>query len=941
MSMNPGPITHERSALSRPVTLAIERVYWLFAILQSFGALVFLLQMKSEPDAALLLGLSPVRIAIGLGMLVTALAFVWLLVESWIIPSRYEQRIQRLASLLSRRKAWGLGILATGMLFLAGSYFIALVPEVTEPFTLAYFERLLPLVIWGTGLSAQTLIVLPILRYGAKVVNLRPKGKAFYLTILLAAGILLIWSWVVKAILPHEIHIGWNSLGAPILEFQILLGWAAGMLMLLFIVWATKNPNPSGLIKKLTPWRIDLLVCFLIWLGAVILWQSIPISPSWFISKPVAPNNEYYPTSDAQAYDISAQIALVGEGFKFQGTPYVRRSLHAFYLTLLHLLVGQNYEKVVFGQILVLALLPALIYLATKAIHNRISGTIAAVLILLREANSISLSTTITTSHTKLLMVDLPTALLVVGFTYFVILWLKQIEERALFALVAGGVLGLAMLVRLETFVLALPTVVVAALILFPKKRRLLWTKNMLLFLTGVLLVISPWIWRNWKMTGEVFIDSPVFRFALIYQRFHPLSTQPPESVDQPKEEPSESTPQTPSQATPTAGLPTLTVKPTQKSPSNVGGKVTNYAKNAAPELILQNSNQVARFIIAHDLNSEIQTILYLPTTFRILDSFMGFIGHRSTKMLFYDCCSTLGYVRRLPYWRNWSGYFPRQAIIPLAVNIVIFAAGIHVSWKKEKLVGLTPLLLASTYLLFNAVFRNSGGRYILPVDWSGAFYFSIGLAQASIFFIDYITDTNLANRLSEWQDSSQSPPREEALLHSAKFYAITMGFLLLGISIPALEKSLPELYPAERRQEMLDASVNSESISKAQSLELQTFLSQGGMALAGRALYPRYFLSNEGDPSRGRNDPLSTQPYHRLTFFLAGPYSDFVSMPLKETPAHFPNASDVIVIGCPAEKAFDSLAIARFAPSGNLEAIALRDPWPITLTCPLPSPLD
>jgi hypothetical protein len=77
------------------------------------------------------------------------------------------------------------------------------------------------------------------------------------------------------------------------------------------------------------------------------------------------------------AYDATAQSALVGEGYRYYGLLYTRRPLLAMYLTLLHLLGGQSYEPVVFLQILVLAWIPVLVYLLTKALHNRASGVIA------------------------------------------------------------------------------------------------------------------------------------------------------------------------------------------------------------------------------------------------------------------------------------------------------------------------------------------------------------------------------------------------------------------------------------------------------------------------------------------------------------------------------------------------------------------------------------
>ena len=98
-------------------------------------------------------------------------------------------------------------------------------------------------------------------------------------------------------------------------------------------------------------------------------------------------------------------LGAVGEGFKDfnQGEFFVRRSLLAFFHSILHTLGGQDYTTVVSIQIILLALLPGMVYYLTTMIHNRISGVIAGVIILLREANSIAIADTITASHAKLL----------------------------------------------------------------------------------------------------------------------------------------------------------------------------------------------------------------------------------------------------------------------------------------------------------------------------------------------------------------------------------------------------------------------------------------------------------------------------------------------------------------------------------------------------------
>ena len=363
-------------------------------------------------------------------------------------------------------------------------------------------------------------------------------GRLFYYLLLAFAAIFLGWSWVAGTVMSSESQrVGWNLLGVPLVEWQVLVAWTAGVLMLVALaVLDRPSPRPTWL-KRLALRRLDLLLVLLIWLAAVIVWQSVPLAPSWFLSEPAPPNQEYYPSSDALAYDAMAQSALVGEGYRYYGLLYARRPLLALFLTVLHLLGGQHYERVVFIQILVLALIPVLVYLLAKALHNRVSGVIAAALIIIREANSVWLTERITTSHVKLLMADLPTLLVTLIFVLVAITWLKNIKERKLLALITGGALGFALLIRPEAVVYAIPLLLISGLILQKDRLWSLWLQGSLLFALGLLLVIAPWIWRNYAVTGEFFFDNPLHNTSLINQRFQPApeaTVASPQGIEEP-----------------------------------------------------------------------------------------------------------------------------------------------------------------------------------------------------------------------------------------------------------------------------------------------------------------------------------------------------------------------------------------------------------------------
>jgi hypothetical protein len=909
------------------------RVFLTLAILQSVLAIAVMLLSQSSSGTALLLGLSGSRLVLVLIVAFATCLFLWLFIETWLAPDKVTKRSKQIITRLNQPATWTSIALVLGTVFITGSYFITLTPAVSEPFTEAYFIRLLPFVIWITGINAQTLIALLWIRYGDKQANLLPKGSAFYITLLVIGAIFLGWSTAASAVIPIErANSGLNNLGAPVIGIQLLLAWVAGMGFLLFSASLSKDRQNWAGIKDLKPGKFDVIIFILLWVLTAILWQSMPLSSNWFLSEPMAPNHEFYPTSDARVYDISSQLALIGEGFQFYYSPYVRRPLHTLYLTLLHMAGGQDYETVAFLQVLILSLLPPFIYLLTKSLHNRMSGVIAGVLILLREANSISIGGNVTVSHAKLYMVDLPMALLVVIFMYLVIKWLKGLEKDYLLGLICGGFLGLAMLIRLETFVFFFPLLVILAILLFPKKRYALWAKQIILFILGITLVVSPWVFRNWQKTGLVYIDSPVFYYGLIAVRYQPVPTEAPPS---PSEEELDVSPIANPTLAPTADvenepLPTPFPIDEEELTSELSDPIREAA-NRSIEFIKANSKQIVGFISTHYLNSQVQPFLVLPTSYRGMDSLIGFIGHKSPETLWDECCSVQNYVRRMPYWHDWDGSFPSQTIIPLVGIILLFAFGVNESWKKHKITGITPILLGTTYLLFNALFRNSGGRYILPVDWTGVVYFSIGLAYMSTVVIENLTpDKATENSLIDpdiYKELKQKNFPRYAI------YLAALGLFILGCTIPIFEASLPQRYTPARQDALQTTFFQSDLITDAEKNNIKTFLSQGGRIITGRGIYPRYFPANVGEPGK-KKGVLGPQPYPRLVFHVVGPASPKIALPLASKPAFFPNASDVLVIGCPDQEA---VAVAVYNSSGTPEAIYWRSPMPTELTCPLP----
>jgi hypothetical protein len=70
-----------------------------------------------------------------------------------------------------------------------------------------------------------------------------------------------------------------------------------------------------------------------------------------------------------------------------------------------------------------------------------------------------------------------------------------------------------------------------------------------------------------------------------------------------------------------------------------------------------------------------------------------------------------------------------------------------------------------------------------------------------------------------------------------------------------------------------------------------------GEVALYGRAIYPRYYESGDGEPDTAK---LGYEPSEqaRLVFYLVGSDNYLVVFELNTMPEYFPHASDVYMVG-------------------------------------------
>jgi len=303
----------------------------------------------------------------------------------------------------------------------------------------------------------------------------------------------------------------WGKVGVPILHWQIGLSL---VIMLLGTYLAGKIRR-----QFIQNWQFDLIVFVVLWAGAFLVWQAIPTDISRFTTRIYPPNYVSYPYSDAGDYVLSAESILLGNGFQFG---FIDKSVHLTFLAMLRLMAGADFGKMILLQVALLAVIPGLIYLITSRISNRPSGVLAGLVVLFMQSNSLSAINRIQVSNVKMMMSEPLTGLILMLVCLAVVSWWRKPGANWGYPALAGALLGLAGLVRLNALVIA-PFIGGIWLISFGLRKRQTWIA-LLIFTVFCILPLVPWMARNQIKLGDplAFITSKTSG-VIMKNRFKPV----------------------------------------------------------------------------------------------------------------------------------------------------------------------------------------------------------------------------------------------------------------------------------------------------------------------------------------------------------------------------------------------------------------------------------
>jgi len=376
-----------------------------------------------------------------------------------------------------------------------------------------------------------------------------------------------------------------------------------------------------------------------IWALSALFWGITPAPNSYMNPSPLAPNHEVYPYSDAAGYDIQSQYALAGQGLN--NGKAMDNPMYPAFLAFVHLVSGQNYGANMAVQAAIYALFPSIIYLLGKKLFGQPLGISAAIMITLRGYNSIVAASLINLASPKQMLTDFPTAIGIALSILTLITWVDNERENSFRAIWHGGLVGFTFLIRPTALVLLAITPVIALFRRLPYGKLL---KVMSLTLAGFIIFVTPWGIRN-SLSGGDALNVYFSKITLVKNARFPevKEAQSNSSTDQPEQ----------------------TVE--NNHPRTSESKQYTTAIN---------------IILNHYSHNLIGSILILPTS-----------------PIFDDLRHTIKSSNKI-WTPNWNGNLGLAQGMGIFVSLAILSLGLAAAWKRNKIIGLIPLMFYLIYQL-------------------------------------------------------------------------------------------------------------------------------------------------------------------------------------------------------------------------------------------------
>ncbi len=663
-------------------------------------------------------------------------------------------------------------------------------------------ERSLPLVVWGIATGWTMLISLK--RIFTSNHHAR-RAFDFKLFVPISMVILVLFS------LPLATGIGLytrdvtvNDLGIPLLEWQII--FTLGLLLILTYVQIILRD--SDLFNRKT---IDTIGKYLppvffiaIWLAAFIFWHNQPFpTNNYFAPKVLPPNFETYPFSDAERYSLDSIRIING----ISSSSIISKSFHVVYLAFLNYFGNLDYQKVILGQTLILAFFPSVLFLIGKEIRGNILGLGMGIFTIFREINALQAADIANVANSKLLLSDFPSALILSLLVLFMIKWNRDPHGK-FFPIIIGGILGVLILYRAQ-YLIFVPVFMGIAFLLFRKdfKKFILFSGVFFICLSAM---VAPLLIRNHSISGIFWFDSS--NYLSVFKESYVLAN--PENIN-----------------------------------SDYGPQDLSSSQN-------QSGDQPGLF----------QSLIRSNYLFDVPDNF--FRNLISTFLIFPIRMNGSQDLQELSvikdnFWSEANQYHSPLNLVLAVCNLVLFISGLYFLISTDWQTAISCFLIYLAQNLSSALFRFSGWRFIMPVDWMAYFIYTIGVFGIfEILGLLPVTDLKKSDREPVLSQSNLLNELKTAL-------PFLIMFILIGSIIPIRELFPPKIQTTSKLElcATLEKRISAEKLPLIREKAVAMCADSHSTVLEGEIIYPRFFERGQGFYDNPSDVFYGKQDFSRMMF--------------------------------------------------------------------------
>lgn len=831
-------------------------IFWIVIAAVGCFALYKTWQLPSEAKNVLFLGMSKSKLVLCGGMTLLALISLTFGILSFT---------KKESTLSSGKTA---GSISFVLLFLLTVGYMLLTPPIGKTsLERSLSERLLPLGLWS-GIFILLSSFLLIIQKFSKLWKYQLSSTAA-----------LIWGVVILILMSGSFYIAITTglglesqsrtfyrQGVSLLEGHLLIPLFAIYLFLpVFSIFEEKLSGKKAIV-------FSVAACVVIWCVTIWLWQTTDFEGrSYFAPALRPPNYNFYPSSDAENYDLLAQSVLLGNGFRNGLT--VVRPLYAAFLALLHFVFGNDYMPLTNGQIVVLALIPMLVFLIGKQLRHTAAGLVVSAWIIWREIYSIRVTHLVQVSNSRLLMSDLPTMLLVVLIIFCVIKWYRHDQEETR-SLLCGGMIGTAMLLRTQCFVL-IPALWV--IFLFSKKNKSQILKSVLFSVIGLAIVFLPWT---------------------IWQKINPNDTVNKEvSEDQ-----------------------------YLVSLYRTAAEETDKNKNIF-QLISEHPIEIIRSVSSHFLNNEISSFLILPVRlikpieaeqllyeedlFWYRENARETIENNLPLISVYLLIVSFGIITATR--KNGFG-----GLIPFVFHIVYNLGNAFALTSGFRFILPVDWVILLYFGLGVIAVFNFWNRLSLFDFRQRETIENIPETEPLVTTDEKIEGTGVPEIKTDPSENFYTKRSSSGSGTQGQVLSFTGTILLLvmiGAILPLCEKVIPRHFSQKTSEQIRTEWISSGD--RSLSANLSQYNNEELVYLEGRAFYPRFYKAGEGD-SGGSSTAKRGLDYDRIVWMFHDQQVQVLCCPLTDeqvksmTSLPVPDPMDVVVVGIPKEDYIEVLEMRR-----------------------------